>query len=253
MSPISSTTRLPSPVSVKPVLLLAEAESRRQAAETSRTAVQAVPDDMLQARRDSRKNRLSIFLPHFMSSSDAKGEQDKLQKKVLPYLPPLFQGDEPQSESPSSQLSAQEPPTRLPPVVPGARPHTPPPSSKKLQKAESPTRRLLARPSSPAASPQQIEGKKLRVASTLGPPAQSAEVNRRSVSSPVHRRTDSSGSEVGKQSKRKSWMPGLGKRSRNASSEDLNKHTAEAWIVEDGHKLEYSLVLLSSGMKVSRS
>jgi hypothetical protein len=185
-----------------------------------------------------------------MSTTDAKSEQDKLQKKPLPYLPHPLQGNEHQSEYPSPQLSTYEPPTRLPPIAPGGtRPQTPPPSSKKLQKLESPNRRLLSRPSSPAASPQ-IEGRKVRAASTLGPVVQSTEVDRRAVSSPVHRRTDSSGSEVGKPSKRKSWMPGLGKRSRNASSESIDEQIAEAWINQDGHKHEYNLALLSNGAKV---
>jgi hypothetical protein len=253
-APIFSVYESFPPFSFEPVLQLAEAESRWQAAEeASRAAVQAAPDKMLQSRRSSRMDRLSIFLPNFMAiREDSKGEQDILQKKPLPYLPPTPQGHEPQPEYQSPQQSAYESSTRLPPIAPaGVRSQTPPPSSRKLQKAESPSHKLLPRASSPVASAQQIEGRKLRAASTLGPSSQSAEVERRAVSSPVHRRSGSSGSEVGKLSKRKSWMPGLGRRSRNASSEDLSSQAgAEAWINQEGRKYEYSLALLSNGSKV---
>jgi hypothetical protein len=247
-TPISSIFRYSPPMSFEPVLQLAEAESRLQAAkETAQATVQAGPRTMLQSRRNSRLNRISIFLPNFMSNRDSKGEQDKLQKKPLPILPITPQA----SEHQSPQRSAPEPPTRLPPVVPAAaRPQTPPPSSKKLHKAESPSRKLLINPSSPVASPPHIEGKKLRAASTLGPTAHNTDVGRRSVSSPIHTRTGSSDSEVGKLSKRKSWMPGLGKRSRNASSEDLNGHRADAWVNAGSHKIDYNLGFLISGEKV---
>ncbi|KAG9229526.1 hypothetical protein BJ875DRAFT_387185 [Amylocarpus encephaloides] len=201
---------------------------------------------MLERRsRPSTLSRLSIFLPNFMHP-DSKPEQD-IQKKPLPA-----------DRTPSipDHIRNHEPPSRAPPPTPQKDPLPPISTSNRLHKAQSPTRRLVSTPITPSSHPV-IENSKLRKG-TLGPPTPQQTplepTHSRSFSSPINThpsfRPGSSDGEQRRISKTKSWLGGGGRKSRNASQDDLSGTCAQAWVNAGSHKIDYTLALLVNGDKV---
>ncbi|KAF4627809.1 hypothetical protein G7Y89_g10342 [Cudoniella acicularis] len=207
--------------------------------------------DMLQKpQRASRLQRLSIFLPTLKTNIDSKRAKET-QPPPLPSDP----------ASPLPDRAAPPPPSRLPPSPPQfANDPVPPISSKKPQKSESPSRiQPLPRALSRAPARLNTEGYTSNRSSSLAPPPIASDVgHNRSVSSPVTSRpvsnyhssegeADPSGTHK-LEKKRKSWLGG-GRRSRNASQEDLN-YVSDAWVNAGSHKIDYNLSLLINGEKV---
>lgn len=237
--PLLSISKSPIPKTFEPVLELAEAEGRRQAAksEAANRAVLQTPSMLEKRSRPSRLERFSLYIPNFKNVPDSKRLQDTLKK-----APHLDLATPPQRDAPP-------PPSRLPPQAPSSRNSSPTQHmspATKLQKPQSPTRKLLSTNSAPIPPPH--DGRRSRRSSLLPPVMQEA-FHGRSVSSPLNTRPQTSNGEL-TFSKRKSWM-GLGSRSQNASAEDLSGSSSRAWINAGSAKIDYNLSLLLDGEKVS--
>ncbi|KAH6665933.1 hypothetical protein B0J14DRAFT_491414 [Halenospora varia] len=197
-------------------------------------------------QRPSRLQRLSLFLPNLKTNIDSK------KLKAIQPPPPIPLTQSPDQSPPLPPL----PPTRAAPSAPqAARDHTPPPTSRKLRKPESPNRILsLPRALSPTRSQLNTDGFTPRSSSLAPPPPEVAQG--RSVSSPVSSRPVSNylggDADLGihkLEKKRKSWLGG-GRKSRNISQENLGQYQAEAWVNAGSHKIDYNLSLLINGEKV---
>ncbi len=191
----------------------------------------------------SRMNRLSQYLPAILTSTDAKlpKDQQPVLRKPMPSPSPL-------------DVTAPDPPTRLPPSAPTQTDimPPPPPNAHKLQKQHTPPIQMTS-PRDTSPSPHSLEGRRPR-ASSLLPPQANNMGQPRSVSSPMTSRPVSTnlsdGEADGKLRKRRSWLPGAGKsRSRNPS-QDLEQNASRAWVLAGGHQIDYNLNFLLGGDKV---
>ncbi|KAK2623982.1 hypothetical protein QTJ16_006616 [Diplocarpon rosae] len=190
----------------------------------------------------SRLNRLSQFLPGILTGNDAKLSKDQ---------PPMAQVQPPIPRKPISPVGDQErqqSPRRAAPATPPAHESQRPATAHKLQK----TAPLDAGPHHESLAPHGTEVRKPRASSLLSPHHDGEK--RRSASTPLTGRRGStnlsSSDNEGKQSKRKSWLPGTGKSRSRHLSRELDQEASRAWVLAGGHQIDYDTDSLLAGQKI---
>jgi hypothetical protein len=198
----------------------------------------------------SRVQRLSSFLPNLKINSKAIEDHDAS----------ILRKPAPASHQQNTQYATNGHPSRRPPSPPAAPRSVSanlPRQSNRLRRPDSPSTHQGVPRASSSGNPQiptAQQSSRPRSPSLLPPVTNTNEGQMRAVSSamaprPASPYTDDEASG-GKVSKRKSWLPGGGRRSRNASQDLTGVAGSKAWVITGNGQLDYGLNPLVNGDKV---